>query len=335
MARRLRLHLSVDGLAGTRLAYSPLLETVFSLRTLAAPDTSPVHRPWALAVRSRLDGIDLDTLLALSTPAHPAPDFLTPPPPPGRRTVVDELDLVRSTPPERIRRDLRRTYGDVLPQALEPIYRKPGNGLDMLVRLLHAYWERALADHWPCLRHVLEGDIVYRTRRIASRGTVALFHDLHEQVVWEDGVVSVGAGDGPDHRVAVAADGLLLVPSAFAGPSVAPLLEPSRLPVIVYPTRGAGTLWQVGGSSGPAPLAALIGRTRAGLLALLDAPVSTSELARRGGLSVGSASRQLAVLRAAGLVESHRRGHAIVHVSTTLGRSLLDGDDSAGTAAAG
>ena len=68
---------------------------------------------------------------------------------------------------------------------------------------------------------------------------------------------------------------------------------------------------------------------------MLDAPLSTSELANRAGLSVGGVSRHLAVLREAGLVDSHRRGHAIVHEPTALGRSLLDADGRAPFAAAG
>jgi len=79
----------------------------------------------------------------------------------------------------------------------------------------------------------------------------------------------------------------------------------------------------------------LIGRTRAGLLAMLDGPLSTSELARRAGLSIGGVSRHLAVLREAGLVASHRRGHAIVHEPTALGLSLLEVDGAAEVAAAG
>jgi DNA-binding transcriptional ArsR family regulator len=329
------LHLSVDGLAGTRLAHSPLLETVFSLRSLADPDICPLHQPWAVGARSRLDGIDVETLLALWTPCRAAPDFLTPPPPPGRQTILDELDRVRATPGEQVRRDLKLTYGDVLPRPLERLYKRPAAGVDTLVRLLHAYWERTLADHWPRLRHVLDGDIVHRTRSLGSGGAVALFDDLHERVVWDGGDVLVGSGDEPDHRVDVAGEGLLLVPSAFVWPFVATLFRPPRMPAIVYPARGAGTLWQVGEAAGPGALAALIGRTRAGLLAMLDAPLSTSELAHRAGLSIGSASRHLAVLREAGLVVSHRRGHAIVHASTALGRSLLDGDEDASAAAAG
>ena len=110
MSRRLRFHLSVDGLARTRLAHSPLWEAVFSLRAVADPTASTLHEPWAVAARSRLDGIDVDTLLALWTPCAAVPDFLTPPPVSSRPQFDEELRRVRATPPEQIRRDLQVTY---------------------------------------------------------------------------------------------------------------------------------------------------------------------------------------------------------------------------------
>ena len=288
MGRRLRLHLSVDGLARTRLAHSPLWETVFSLRVLRDPGASSLHAPWALAARSRLDGIDHETLLSLWSPCAAAPDFLTPAPLSTGSPIDEELDRVLETPAEQVKRDLALTFEDSLPPGLETLYRKPSAGLERLVQLLHAYWERALADHWPRLRLVLEGDVVYRTRALAAGGTLAVFDDLHERVGWEHGDVVIGAGDpAADHLVDVDDQGLLLLPSAFVWPMVATMFRPPSAPVVVYPSRGIGTLWEVGEPSGPQALAALIGRTRAGLLAMLDAPLSTSDVAQRAGLSIG------------------------------------------------
>ena len=339
MSRRLRFHLSVDGLARTRLAHSPLWEAIFSLRAVANPTGSSLHEPWAVAARSRLDGIDVDTLLALWTPCSAVPDFLTPPPLSSRPQFDEELRRVRATPPEQIRRDLQVTYEDALPPGLESLYRRPGSNIDKLVRLVGAYWERALADHWPRLRLVLEGDVVYRTRALAAGGAMAVFEDLHERVAWESGDVVIGAPEaadgGDDHRVEINDRGLLLMPSAFIWPFVATMFREPAEPAVVYPSRGIGTLWQAEPAVGPEALAALIGRTRAGLLAMLDAPLSTSEVAQRSGLSIGGVSRHLAVLRESGLVASHRRWHAIVHHPTPLGVSLLGADGQSSFAEAG
>jgi hypothetical protein len=320
---------------------------VFSLRAVADPAASSLHEPWAVAARSRLDGIDVDTLLSLWTPCAAVPDFLTPPPLSSRPQFDEELRRVRATPPEQIRQDLSVTYGDTLPAGLQSLYRRPGSGIDRLVRLLGAYWERALADHWPRLRLVLEGDVVYRTRALAAGGAMAVFDDLHERVAWESGDVVIGApAAAEDHEVEHSVEhgvehvdlddrGLLLLPSAFIWPFVATMFRPPATPALVYPSRGIGTLWVAEPAVGPQALAALIGRTRAGLLSMLDAPLSTSEVAQRTGLSIGGVSRHLAVLRESGLVASHRRGHAIVHHPTPLGLSLLEADGGAPFAEAG
>ena len=233
MGRRLRLHLSVDGLARTRLAHSPLWETVFSLRVLRDPGASSLHAPWALAARSRLDGIDHETLLSLWSPCAAAPDFLTPPPLSTGSPIDEELDRVLETPAEQVKRDLALTFEDSLPPGLETLYRKPSAGLERLVQLLHAYWERALADHWPRLRLVLEGDVVYRTRALAAGGTLAVFDDLHERVGWESGDVVIGAGDpAADHLVDVDDQRAPAAPErvrlADGGDDVPPALCPRR-----------------------------------------------------------------------------------------------------------
>jgi DNA-binding transcriptional ArsR family regulator len=107
------------------------------------------------------------------------------------------------------------------------------------------------------------------------------------------------------------------------------------LPLLQAGGREIEAVRQAAQPSGPLALAALIGRTRAGLLVRLEGPLSTSEVAQRTGLSIGGVSRHLAVRREAGLVGSHRRGHAIVHQPTPLGTSLLDADGEAPLAAAG
>jgi DNA-binding transcriptional ArsR family regulator len=70
-------------------------------------------------------------------------------------------------------------------------------------------------------------------------------------------------------------------------------------------------------------LASLLGRTRAHALETLVDPCTTSELARRVGVSPATASHHASVLRAAGLISSHRDGVKILHRLTAKGRSLL------------
>jgi DNA-binding transcriptional ArsR family regulator len=52
-------------------------------------------------------------------------------------------------------------------------------------------------------------------------------------------------------------------------------------------------------------------------------PLSTTELARRTGMTPGGVSQHLAVLRAAGLVTAHRDGRTVRTVRTALAEALL------------
>ncbi|MDG4808648.1 helix-turn-helix domain-containing protein [Micromonospora sp. WMMD1120] len=63
---------------------------------------------------------------------------------------------------------------------------------------------------------------------------------------------------------------------------------------------------------------------RAGrLLTELVAPLSTTELARRSGMTAGGVSQHLGALRAAGLVLTHRRGRTLISARTDLAEALL------------
>ena len=65
-------------------------------------------------------------------------------------------------------------------------------------------------------------------------------------------------------------------------------------------------------------LARLLGGTRATILASLDAPTSTTDLAARLGLSPAGVSRHLVVLRDAGLLTATRHGHEVRYGRTRL-----------------
>lgn len=73
----------------------------------------------------------------------------------------------------------------------------------------------------------------------------------------------------------------------------------------------------------PDALARLLGPNRAALLHALDEPASTTALAHRLGLAPSSVSAHLAVLRAAGLLGSHRLGREVHYARTPLGDSLV------------
>jgi DNA-binding transcriptional ArsR family regulator len=61
------------------------------------------------------------------------------------------------------------------------------------------------------------------------------------------------------------------------------------------------------------------------VLADLDAPRSTTELAQRLALSAASVSQHLAVLRGAGLVDASRVGRVVLYARTPRGDGLTTG----------
>ncbi|MEV6774665.1 ArsR/SmtB family transcription factor [Streptomyces syringium] len=67
----------------------------------------------------------------------------------------------------------------------------------------------------------------------------------------------------------------------------------------------------------------MVGRSRAALLAELTAPASTTDLARRTGLTPGGVSRHLTALRTAGLVSAHRVGRRVLYARTRAGETLV------------
>jgi DNA-binding transcriptional ArsR family regulator len=214
----------------------------------------------------------------------------------------------------------RSTHHPGLRPGLRELYADPETGLRRLAEEIAAYWHRAIAPDWPRIRILLESEVFQRARTLAEDGAAVLLNDLHERVRWEGETLSIAseyctAPDVPQ------GDGLVLVPSVFVWPTVLGIHTGERSQ-LAYPARGVATLWECPAQP-PAALGAVIGRGRAELLAHLGTPVSTTDLARRTGMSAGGVSQHLGALRAAGLVSTHRRGRTVLNVRTTLAEALI------------
>lgn len=316
----LTLTFSAYDLSSIRFAYSPLREAVYSFRALLRPAGRALHLPWMRTVR--VAGLDLGPLVDLQTdPTGYIPDFLTPSPSTPLPDLEVELATLRATPPEVVRANLDAMAGPRTP-AVRELYEEPVDGMARLTAGIEAYWDTALAEHWPRMRALLEGDLVHRSRQLAARGPQGLFAGMHAAVRWQDMRLRLEERPAAYSRV-LGGEGLLLVPSIFVWPRISYRTESPGQPVIAYPARGVATLWERGTAPAPGALSAVIGRSRAQLLAELESPASTTELARRTGLSPGSVSEQLALLKEAGFVTPHRVGRSVLYARTTRADALL------------
>jgi hypothetical protein len=204
------------------------------------------------------------------------------------------------------------------------LYRDPALGLERLVHTIEAYWRLAMAAHWPRMRNLLEGDLLYRARQFAERGPAGVFAGMHPAIRWEDRTLVLEERPQEWSRT-LNGEGLLLAPSVFVWPRFLYRTDSPGQAAITYPVRAIATLWERGSAPAPDALAAVIGRSRALLLSELDSPASTTDLSRRTGLAPGSVSEQLALLLSAGLVAKHRVGRAMLYVRTPRAQALLDG----------
>ncbi|MFI2780281.1 ArsR/SmtB family transcription factor [Streptomyces sp. ALB3] len=301
-------------------------EVAPSFRLLGSAAAHPIHQPWADRVRPRLvaAGLDRGWLRELIPPtAGYVPDFLNPAPGGPAPAPEAEWDAIRTAPADRVRGDLEhlaRHQGSLGPR-LRALHDDPQALLAEVTQEIEAYWELALAPFWARIRAVLDADILYRARMVAEYGASHLLNDLHTSVSWDDNALRMSRRKQPLTRT-TAGSGLLLIPSVFTGPGVRTRTTLPDPPQLVYPARGAGSLWQIRPARADT-LSAVLGRSRALLLKELENPASTTQLAHRTGLSPGGVSQCLTALRDAGLVSAHRVGRSVLYARTTAAETLL------------
>ncbi|BCJ36185.1 ArsR family transcriptional regulator [Actinocatenispora thailandica] len=317
------LRFSQDDALRCRFAISPLWEAHAALYELRDA-TETHHLPWVRRARTALADVDLSPLYAVLPVRGYTPDFVAPPPVGPAGTFDAELARVRETAPAVAARELALSLdrpGDPEARHAAPeLLADPAATVGRLADLLEAVWHAAIEPEWPRLRGLLEADIAYRARLLADHGLARMLDDLHARLSYADGVLTFAAHWGHDRHLDGA--GLLLMPSAFLGNRIATGFPPPWQPTLVYPVRGAATLWR------PAPdpdgsLARLLGRGRGRVLLSLSEPAATTALAHRLGLAPATVSAHLAVLRSAGLVTADRHRHEVLYRQTALADALI------------
>ncbi len=317
----MRFILSPRDLSRLRFAISPLWECVASLFTLQDETRAALHATW---LRRQLPKSQEDRtlLFSLMRPSGYMPDFLTPPPAVAFPNLEDELKRLRTTPKKVVRAELLKMWGleRHVPEAARIFLHHPREALAHLSSLLESHWQHNLEPHWGQLRALLEADINERSKVLALAGPEAMLNNLHANLIYRDGALE--RTNSLHDTVKLNGRGVLLIPSVFVTPKTMGIDSEPWQPTLIYPARGALTLW---GEPKPGnQLSELLGAQTARVFTLLHAPRTTRDLATSLSVPESGASYHVSRLRNAGLLESNRSGRQVFHRRSSRGEALME-----------
>lgn len=315
----LRYVLEEQDVAAVRFGISPLCELGLSLRAIREPALFPLQLPWVRRTEDARAGLDHDALAALIDERMWTPDFLNPRPHSPLTRLDDELAELRELPADVFHRDLVAVHGRVPDVLAGP----PRAAVRRVVAALEELWQACVEPYWPRMRAVLEADVVHRGRQIAQGGLGAMLNGLSATIAYDGDILSVRLRDPADRTQRIDGTGLTLVPTMFTRRASAPVGDGP--PMVMYPARGQGALWEAERVANPAAVAGILGDTRASLLAALGDPASSTELGVRFGVTPSAVNQHLRALRDAGLLVSTRYGRSVLYLRSELGSALLAG----------
>ncbi|MEU5164515.1 helix-turn-helix domain-containing protein [Streptomyces sp. NPDC020875] len=358
----LRIHFTGDDLARVRMAAKPdvLWETILSFHRLRERRRAVMFGEWRSETRTRLNG-ETSLLAALVPPRGYFPDFLTPPEAGGG--LESGLAAIQATPPVRLHSELTLasasrasaraaarapgaptgpagpagqpvqvpesalpagTAGVTTPPVVAGLAEGLSSPMSRLLTTLRSYHRAAVEPYWAHIQARVEADRAVRGRALLDGGAAELLCSLPPVLRWRAPVLEA---DYPvDREIRLDGRGLLLQPSFFCRDTPVVLRDAGLPPVLVYPVAHSPdpVFGETAGALAPS-LGRLVGHTRSAILQAIRYGCTTSELARRAGVSLASASQHAAVLREAGLVLTLRHGNAVLHTLTPLGAALLRG----------
>jgi DNA-binding transcriptional ArsR family regulator len=326
------LRLSSAALSRSRFAISPLAETISCLIALRRERTDPWIAPWVRRHQASFKAWLADDevaggLVPLLAATKWFPDYAAPPPLGGVRTrLADELAVVATHTDEQV----RATTADAVAASWQPAdsgWLRLDGLAQRVAAMLGEGWERFVEPDWPERRAVLERDIMYRAGLLAAYGWQHTIDGMTGKLTWVgDDAILFSHQDYPDRWIED--DGLIFVPHT-PGDGRWTCERPPHY-ALVYPAWGVAAELPRASAD---PASRLLGPGRARVLRELAHPATSTQLARVLGLSLGTVSAHLAILRDSGVVAGGRVGRNVVYHLTSRGESLLSVLTKASTAA--
>jgi DNA-binding transcriptional ArsR family regulator len=320
-----RIHFSPDDLDRIQLrpTLGPLAETVLAVGVLRNPEQPrTLLGEWRGQVRDRVSP-RLRPLMSLIPPG--CMGVVLPTLTGETATIEQGLRALLDVPREHLLVEMAYTSRFSRLPAAAWALAEPGARPD-LAEAAEAAYRDLIKPYWSRIRASLHAEQAARGRTLARKGAEQLLASLQgPRIRWRSPVLEIMK---PSHLdMELAGRGLAVIPSVFIGREPSLHNNPNdedETPRLILPAADAGRawIWEHRRSSGAA-LAALVGRNRAAVLASVADGCTTTELARRAGISLAAASQHASVLRGAGLIASRRQGGAMLHMLTPLGAELL------------
>jgi DNA-binding transcriptional ArsR family regulator len=330
----LRLRFTTGDLARVRIAAqaNPFAETALAAEQMRRRTIPHTLQGWRSGMRGRLHhrarmlsylfggqgpGLDLSTL------AGPA------------ASMAEGLDGLQRARPAAFAAELKYV---ALQHPLTP-WAKSLADADQAARhqladTLAAFHDVAIGPHWAAVEAHLRACRARWRRTLADDGldqVLATICPTH--IRWREPELEVDSLHGIHANVELAGRGLVLVPSVFVGdrPYLSFALgDEGAAPQLVVPVLHDLTVARrvFRPQQHEASLASLLGRTRSAVLQAVADGAGTGEIAKWLGVSAATISEHTAVLRASGLIVTHRDGASVLHVLTELGAALLNGTET-------
>jgi DNA-binding transcriptional ArsR family regulator len=338
----IKVPLSGEGVARIRFAVSPIAELCALLALVARPPRYGHLRGWADLATETLPQRRLALLTALAAPGY-LPDFMSPPLDAEERSIEDELESVHATSDARVAaeiaviaagKQIARLPGRPLPRALVQTMDKGISVfLDRLCEEMYDLWRHTMSPRWSQVQHRMHAAISTAAGTQARSGTGAMLASLHPGLRWADSTLFMQSRYEGN---AAWARAVQLLPSVLA-PVLLPVIDVDPLgdcsarrrdPLILFPISQVRPITVAPANIQIARnLDALLGTTRARLLADLRILRRTTDLAARHHLAPSGVSYHLGILTRAGVISRRQARDGVFYQASPLGLSLLASSD--------